>query len=77
MSGLELWNLEREELKRIYDRELDRLHGELLKGVAWEDTIPQRKRLAEISNILYKKSNPRQFGNPAEGAQRAESPDHY
>jgi len=30
----------------------------------------RRKRIGELSTIIYKKSNPAQFGNPAEKAFR-------
>ena len=68
-----LWNLKSEELKALYDKELARLHSKLLSGVAWEETGQQRARLAEISNVIYKKQNPRQFNHPAANKQRDES----
>lgn len=75
MRGRELWNMDRVQLKKLYDQETEKLHRSLLTGVSWEDTLDQRKQIAEIAKILYKRLNPNQFGNPAETRTRNKSSD--
>ncbi len=70
MSRNDLWNLDNTQLKVLYEREMEQLHQQLLNGVSWQETTDQRKKVAEISNVMYKKQNPRHFSNPAEGRRR-------
>lgn len=66
----DLWNLDLDQLKALYQQEKGELEQRLLSGVAWEDVTDQRHRVGELSTIIYKKSNPTYFGNPAENASR-------
>lgn len=71
MSNNDLWNLDADQLKALYDREMEQLHQQLLNGKNWEDTNPQRKKIADISGVLNKKLNARNFGsNPAQDKNR-------
>lgn len=66
----ELWNLDIGNLNALYEEELKQLEQNLLGGAAWEEVGEQRRRVGELATILYKKSNPAQFGNPAENGSR-------
>ena len=66
----ELWHLELDRLQALYREEERRLEEKLLAGVSWEELGEERKRIGELSTIIYKKCNPAQFGNPAENASR-------
>jgi hypothetical protein len=66
----ELWHLDIERLKSLYHAEEKQLESKLLAGATWEEVTEERKRIGELYTIIYKKSNPAQFGNPAENASR-------
>ena len=66
----ELWNLDLERLRTLYQEENRQLEQRLLAGATWEEVSEERRRIGELSTILYKRSNPTQFGNPAENASR-------
>ena len=66
----ELWHLDIERLKILYREEEKQLETKLLNGASWEEVIEERKRMGELYTLIYKKSNPEQFGNPAENASR-------
>ena len=66
----ELWHFDLEHLKTLYRQEEKRLETKLLSGATWEEVTEERKRIGELYTIIYKKSNPAQFGNPAENASR-------
>ena len=66
----ELWHLDIEHLKTLYRQEEKRLETKLLSGATWEEVTEERKRIGELYTIIYKKSNPAHFGNPAENASR-------
>jgi hypothetical protein len=72
MSGTELWTLDFEDLRRLYDSTTEQLHQALLDGVPWEDTSELRESLAALHAVLYKKMNPDHFRNPAEFQNRQE-----
>ena len=65
----DLWKLDVEELKKLHQQESARLEQSLLNGALWEEVTEQRKRIGELSNVIYKKSNPAQF-DPAENFPR-------
>jgi hypothetical protein len=66
----DLWHLDLERLKTLYREEQKQLEGKLISGVSWEEVRDERRRIGELYTIIYKKSNPEQFGNPAENASR-------
>lgn len=66
----ELWHLDIERLEALYREEERQLAEKLLAGASWEEVTNERKRIGELSTIIYKKSNPAHFGNPAENASR-------
>jgi hypothetical protein len=66
----ELWNLDLEHLETLYRQEEKHLEEKLLAGATWEEVTEERKRIGELYTIIYKKSNPGHFGNPAENASR-------
>ena len=66
----ELWHLPIEHLRTLYQEEQRQLEEKLLGGASWEEVSEERKRIGELSTIIYKKSNPGHFGNPAENASR-------
>ena len=63
---MELWNMEFNSLKRLHDKELSRLNQLLLQGASWEETTPLRRKVIELSTIIYKRQHPHHFNNPAE-----------
>ena len=67
----ELWNLDLERLRALYQEENRQLEQRLLSGASWEEVSEERRRIGELSTIIYKRSNPAQFGNPAENASRS------
>jgi hypothetical protein len=70
MTQNDLWQLNNEDLNALYEREMERLQQRLLSGASWEETTADRKQLAAISSVLYKKHNPANFKNPAEEDRR-------
>jgi len=71
MSNYDLWNLDADQLRALYDKEMEQLHQLLLSGKSWNDTNIQRKKIANISGVLYKKLNGRNSGsNPAQDQNR-------
>ena len=66
----DLWHIDIERLKALYQEEERQLEAKLLSGATWEEVSEERKRIGELSTIIYKKSNPGHFGNPAENASR-------
>lgn len=66
----ELWHLDLEGLRKLYQEEKAELEGRLLAGATWDEVGEERKRIGELSTIIYKRSNPAQFGNPAENESR-------
>lgn len=66
----DLWHLDIERLNILYREEEKQLETKLLNGASWEEVTEERKRMGELYTIIYKKSNPEQFGNPAENASR-------
>jgi hypothetical protein len=66
----ELWHLDLEHLRSLYEEEQRHLDEKLLAGASWEEVLDERKRIGELVTIIYKKSNPGHFGNPAENASR-------
>ena len=66
----ELWHLDLDRLKILYREEEKQLETKLLSGSTWEEVSEERKRIGELYTIIYKKSNPAHFGNPAENASR-------
>lgn len=69
----DLWQLDIEKLKMLYREEERQLEERLLAGATWEELREDRKRIGELSTIIYKKLNPGHFGNPAENASRKTS----
>jgi len=69
---MNLWDLPVDKLNSLYEYEKEVLQNDLLSGTSWEETIHQRKKIAEISTIIYKKINQRHFKNPAEEDYRPE-----
>jgi hypothetical protein len=67
----ELWLLDIERLKTLYHEEEKMLEQKLLSGASWEEVAEERKRVGELLTLIYKKSNPSHFGNPAEYASRS------
>jgi hypothetical protein len=70
MMGPDLWNMDFEDLRALYDLQTEKLHQALLQGTSWEETSELREKLASVHAVLYKKMNPDQFGNPAENKTR-------
>ena len=70
----DLWQLDIETLRLLYREEERLLEQKLLNGATWEELREERRRIGELSTILYKKSNPGHFGNPAENASRKTKP---
>jgi len=70
MTQNDLWRLNKEDLNTLYEREMERLQQRLLSGASWDETKDDRKQLAAISSVLYKKHNPAHFRNPAEENRR-------
>ena len=66
----DLWQFDLDRLRILYDEEKKHLEQRLLAGATWEEVNEERKRIGELSTVIYKKSNPTQFGNPAENASR-------
>lgn len=66
----DLWHLDLERLKTLYLEEEKQLEHKLLSGASWEEVGEERRRIGELYTIIYKKSNPNHFGNPAENASR-------
>ncbi|HEX8313338.1 MAG TPA: hypothetical protein VF609_00015 [Flavisolibacter sp.] len=66
----DLWHLELHKLQALYREEERQLEHKLLAGASWEELAEDRRRIGELSTIIYKKSNPAQFGHPAENASR-------
>jgi hypothetical protein len=66
----ELWNLDLGGLRKLYQEEKTHLEEKLLAGASWEEVSEERHRIGELFTIIYKRSNPAQFGNPAENASR-------
>ena len=69
----DLWHLDFDRLKALYREEQRQLEEKLLAGATWEEVTEERRRIGELSTIIYKKANPSQFGNPAENASRKNS----
>ena len=67
----ELWHLDLERLIALHQEENRQLEQRLLDGATWEEVCEERRRIGELSTIIYKRSNPTQFGNPAENASRS------
>jgi hypothetical protein len=42
-----------------------------LNGTPWDEVFEHRKRVAQLSTIIYKKLNPQHFSNPAEYSTRS------
>lgn len=59
-----------EKLRMLYREEERQLEEKLLAGNTWEELREERKRIGELSTIIYKKLNSDHFGNPAENASR-------
>lgn len=70
MTQHDLWKLNKDDLNTLYERGMESLQQRLLSGSSWEETKDDRKQLAAISSILYKKHNPSHFRNPAEENRR-------
>jgi hypothetical protein len=70
MTQNDLWTMDKEQLNALYEREMEHLQQRLLNGASWDETRNDRKQLAAISSILYKKHNPEHFRNPAEENRR-------
>ena len=66
----ELWHIDLEKLRALYEEENRHLEERLLAGASWEELAEERKRIGELSTIIYKRSNPSHFGNPAENCSR-------
>ena len=66
----DLWHIDLETLKSLYKEEERQLEARLLDGASWEEVTEERHRLGELYTIIYKRSNPGHFGNPAENASR-------
>jgi len=66
----DLWALDIDRLNQLYERESDELQQRLLNGTPWEEVFEQRKRVSQLSTIIYKKLNPQHFSNPAEHSTR-------
>lgn len=65
-----MWHLDLDGLRQLYQEEKRVLEERLLAGMSWEEVKEERRRIGELSKIIYKRSNPAQFGNPAENASR-------
>ena len=59
-----------EQLQALYQEEARQLETRLLSGTSWEDVRDSRRRVGELSTIIYKKLNPAHFDHPAEQARR-------
>jgi len=70
MVEKDLWKLDIEHLNALYNKEASQLQERLLAGATWEQVNEERKRVGELSTIIYKKSNPSHFNNPAENLSR-------
>jgi|GEM_PF-3272991 len=70
MVQRDLWNMNMEDLNQLYEKGMEKLQQRLLSGASWEETSGERRELAVISSVLYKKRNPTHFGNPAEERRR-------
>jgi hypothetical protein len=66
----DLWALDIDRLNQLYEKESNELQKRLLNGTPWEEVIEERKRVAHLSTIIYKKLNPQHFSNPAENFTR-------
>lgn len=67
-----LWSLDIEALKFLYEREASSLRSALIKGQKWEDLRDQRVRVTELAIALHKKMQSIK-GNPAEISTRKDS----
>lgn len=65
--------MEFDKLQSLYREEERQLEQKLLAGASWEELAEDRRRLGELSTIIYKRRHPAQFGNPAENASRKQS----
>jgi len=66
----DLWALDIDRLNQMYEQESDELQQKLLNGTPWEEVFEHRKRVSQLSTIIYKKLNPQHFSNPAEHSTR-------
>ncbi|WP_217652972.1 hypothetical protein [Flavisolibacter ginsengisoli] len=67
----DLWALDIERLNQLYEQESEELQQKLLNGTPWDEVFEHRKRVAQLSTIIYKKLNPQHFSNPAEYSTRS------
>ena len=67
----DLWQIDLDKLRQLYQEEKRLLEERLLSGATWQEVSEERKRIGELSTIIYKRSNPGYFGNPAENASRS------
>jgi secreted protein with Ig-like and vWFA domain len=66
----DLWDLNLQQLEALYDEASKDLKGHLLAGATWEEVSEQRRRVGELSRIIFKKINPAHFSHPAENDSR-------
>ncbi|HUC82062.1 MAG TPA: hypothetical protein VMR70_14255 [Flavisolibacter sp.] len=70
----ELWQLDVDKLRMLHREEERQLEEKLLAGVTWEELAEERKRIGELSTIIYKKLNPAHFIHPAANDSRPTAP---
>jgi hypothetical protein len=73
MWSADLISLDRNLLQNLYDKEMEELEARLLTGALWDEVSEQRKKLSEISLMIYNKLSARS-GNPAEKPGRSTPP---
>lgn len=54
---MNLWAMDIEALKEIYEEQSRQLQQRLLHGVSWRKVAAQRKKITKLSSIIYKKLN--------------------
>jgi hypothetical protein len=68
-----LWALDLNILKMMYEKEAMSLKNALLSGSSWEDVRDQRRKVTEISIAIHKLRH--NSNNPAETSSRQDNPD--
>ena len=66
-----LWGLDLNMLKIMYDNEASILKNALLNGASWEEVKDQRRKVTELAIAVHKLRY--RSGNPAETSSREDS----
>ena len=66
-----LWGLDLNILKAMYDKEATILKNSLLSGASWEEVKDQRRKVTELAIAMHKLRF--RSGNPAESSSRQDS----